>query len=1150
MTLKLGHKILLLISIPLAFILIAIAVLAAVQQSTTRAERLSNHSVLVLDRVRSLSKSMSDAEDDQRGYLLTKDPAFLVRTRHTMASIPAQLAALEELVSDNPSQEAASRVMRSLAIARLDLMGKTLSAASAGTTIGPRVLADVRAGTVSMDEFVRRMQTFTDEEVRLQHERDEALGRSIALLNWVLGLSAVVVVLLTLAVMRIFSRGTAARISALADKAHRIANELPLGTEAAASNDEIASVDRAFHQMAHSIGERQALLMRYRLLAEHSRDIILFVRRSDTRIVDANRAAVAAYGYSREELLQLTVPDLRVPEERDVVAKQIEGTDRGAVFYESRHRRKDGTSFPVEVTGQAADFGGERLLVSIVRDVSDRKRAEQERDRFFEASLDMMCVASFGGYFIRLNESWERTLGYTRHELKAIPFIEMVHPDDVEATASAMRALTEGKTVVGFENRYRRKDGVYLWFSWSAIPSLDDGLIFAVARDVTERKHKDEELARSRDQANEASRVKSEFLANMSHEIRTPMNGIIGTTALLRSMALNPEQREYVEIIAESGEALLAIINQILDLSKLEAGKVSREEVDFSPVSVVESVSMLFAPAAAAKGLSIQSFVAPDVMPTLRGDPGLLRQILVNLTGNAVKFTESGGVLINVERVRSGSSDAVLRFSVSDTGIGVLDGDYERLFEPFSQADTSTTRKYGGTGLGLSISKGLAELMGGEIGAQPNEEGGTTFWFTARFSRPAAALEKAPRDAFSGVRVLVADPDAVSRDILHRYMFNWGMRNGIVAATAAEALACLRDAALNSDPYGLAFVAAEIANEEHGTFAREVAADPKLSATRLILIKGISGEPSGVTPQPGFAYFLTKPIRQSYLFDCIAAALHRTPDKQSEGEAPATRPQGQPLSGRVLVAEDNEINRRLAAAQFKRLGIDADFVENGRDAVAAVAQGAHALVFMDCQMPVMDGFEATRAIRMAEQRTGAHLPIVAMTANAMEGDRETCLARGMDDYMSKPVDIERLGAVVERWLGLPADSPPAAHNGASDTPLDLTRLRGVFGDDREAIVSLLRATAEESTSVFARLRKALDARDGRAVAQAAHELKGFMANVGAARVADIAGRIEGSVSNGTCDVAESDSDELGAAIDRVVEFARSTIERHENGSAP
>ncbi|HET9342204.1 MAG TPA: PAS domain S-box protein [Candidatus Eremiobacteraceae bacterium] len=1160
MSLKLGHKVFLLTAIPLVFLLGAIGLIAFAQRNTASAVALADHSRLVLAQTSALMQTMLDAEDNKRGYVITGSSQYSSRCKADMSAVPQEFGSLEKMVSDNPGQERAAHSLDAVATTRLALMRSTLALAESGRLGRSAALARFETESAPMNAFRRQMIAFINEETRLQAIRNDALHHSFDVLNILLVTSAVSALALTLLLIAVFSRGTVRRISVLGDKAERFAQGNALGDPAPPGiDDEIARADRAFHAMADVVAQRQGILTRYQLLAEHARDIILFVRRRDAHIIEANGAAVQAYGYSRAELLQMTAADLRVPEERQTLAKHLESSDHGPIFFESTHLRKDGSSFPVEVTGQGGHIDGERVLLSIVRDVSDRKKVEAERDRVFNMSIDMMCVANFDGYFVRLNPAWERTLGFTRDELMSVPSFEYMHPGDRDASAAALHVLTEGLAVEGFENRYRRKDGEYRWFAWSAIPALDDGLIYAVARDVTERREKDAELERSRDRANEASRIKSEFLANMSHEIRTPMNGIIATIGLLSSMALTQEQSEYVDIIKESGEALLAIINQILDLSKLEAGKVLLDEVEFSPLKMVESVSMLFASAARQKGLSIQGYVDPDVPSALRGDAGQLRQVLINLTGNAVKFTDSGGIVLRVDQQSSSVAGVVLRIAVSDTGIGLTGEALERLFEPFTQADSSTTRRYGGSGLGLSISKRIVELFGGEIGVERNQDRGTTFWFTIPLRRCSAERSKLAAPFFAGVRVLVVDPDTVSRDVLHQYLFNWGMRNGVTASTIREALTLLRSAAAAGDPYDLAFIDGGLVRGDE--LIQGIADDRRLAATKLILLNPIAVTSSQESPRPaGFSYFLSRPIRQSYLFDCIAAALHRSadgPEPVSEKPPPAAAVGDSPAANgrvrKILVAEDNEINRRVASAQFKRLGVDADFVRNGREAVDAVAAGGYDVIFMDCQMPEMDGFEATREIRKAELQSGAHIPIIAMTANAMEGDRETCVARGMDDYLSKPVDFDGLRATLDRWVT--GDAHPSAGGGdvlkqsgagRMSPPMDLSRLRQFFGDDDAALDELLRVTVENTGSILARLQRALDAHDAESARHAAHELKGFAANVGAETVATLAAQVESRITTMSWDKAQVESTELSVAIDHMVDFAIKNINAAAN----
>jgi PAS domain S-box-containing protein len=821
------------------------------------------------------------------------------------------------------------------------------------------------------------------------------------------------------------------RLSALRAKAVRFAQTGELGPSIP-GQDEIAQVDQALHTMAKVVAERQDALERYRLLAEHARDVILFVRRSDSRIIEANISAVQTYGYERSELLSLSMRELRDPDTLSSLDGALAAALRGGSTYETRHRRKDGSIFPVEVTAQGTTIAGEPTILSIIRDITERKRTEHERDHFFDLSLDMMCVANFDGHFVRLNPAWQATLGFSAEELCAASFMDFIHPDDREKTNAATSILSTGNTVISFENRYRCKDGSYRWFLWNATPSPEDGLIYATARDVTERKAAEAALAQARDQATEASRLKSQFLANMSHEIRTPMNGVIGMTELLLATPLNDDQREYAVTVQESAAALLTLINEILDFSKLEAGKMELEQIDFSVVTVSEGVVELLAAPARQKSLAIQAFVAPDVPRSLLGDPGRLRQILVNLVGNAIKFTERGQVTLHVTRHTSQGNNVTLRFAVNDTGVGISESARARLFQPFTQADGSTTRKFGGTGLGLSISKRIVELMNGEIGVESQEQSGSTFWFTARFEVSTKdSLALPTKSSLVGRRALVVDDDATAREVFHQYIVSWGMRNG-QAPSGSEALDTLLKAAASADPYDLVMIDFKMPHMDGFALARAIRSEPALSRTKLILITAFDARERGQEAmRAGFEGYLTKPVKQSQLFDLITSVLedgaHANPPSDAKrSEKTATTPMVPKTISKVLIVEDNAINRRVALRQLKRLGIEAEVATNGREAVEAVARKSYQLVFMDCQMPEMDGFEATRAIRQAQRRNGAHIIIVAMTANALEGDRDMCIARGMDDYLSKPVQLDRLREILARWLPGPSETTATA----------------------------------------------------------------------------------------------------------------------------
>ena len=811
---------------------------------------------------------------------------------------------------------------------------------------------------------------------------------------------------------------------------------------------------------------------------------------------------------------------------------------------------------------------GEQFIVGVIRDITESKKTEEalrENEAKFRDLFDNAPIAyhelDTEGRYTRINHTEELLLGYTNDEMRGR------HPSEFvleKVSREAFSAKLAGNNPLqAVERTFIRKDG-------TLVPVLnEDRLIYdgagkvtgirSTLQDITERKRNEKQLEKTRDAALESARLKAEFLANMSHEIRTPMNGVVGMTGLLLDTDLSERQQEYAETIQSSADSLLTIIDDILDFSKIESGLLRFETIDFDLRAAVESPLALLAEKAQAKGLEVASLVYKDVPTALRGDPGRLRQILTNLIGNAVKFTDHGEVVVSVKTEKEDAEHIVLRFEIKDTGIGISEAAQKRLFQAFTQADGSTTRKYGGTGLGLAISKQLVGLMNGTIGIESTPGKGSTFWFTGRFEKQMDAIhiteQPYPFD-LTGVRILIVDDNATNRKIMVHQSLSWGMI-AAEAESGKQALELLHEAAADGQPFNIALLDLMMPEMDGFQLAGAIKTDPAIAEVALVLLPSFGQKGHGEAARiAGIAAYLQKPVRQSHLYECLSAIMAQAASTEPAGPPPLVtqhslreskirQTKSQVLSNaRILVAEDNPVNQKVALGQLNNLGFAATAVLNGREVLKALEAADFDIIFMDCQMPEMDGFEATAEIRRIEG-TDRHTTIIAMTANALEGDRQKCLEAGMDDYLSKPVKADALREMLGRWVK-PADSPApdvVSSNGSAGAKNGGAIDRSVISGLREMqqpgkpdfVTEVIDLFLDDAALQLDQLREALSADDRPARRRLAHLIKGSSANIGADRMAKLLEELENTDTdatraNSTFTILESEFTQVKAAL--------------------
>ncbi len=796
-----------------------------------------------------------------------------------------------------------------------------------------------------------------------------------------------------------------------------------------------------------------------------------------------NRAGAVLLGYQPEELLGRDLHQLihhsyedGSPYPLDECPIYLAGqAGEGCQIDDEILWRQDGTFFPVEIASRPI-YEAEVLKGAVITfaDISERKQRDQAmRDAL--ATLDATTDGTFifdphTLRFSYVNEGAVLQTGYSREELLRMTPVDIKPNFNEQQFRALIVPLASGEVQSHtFTAVHRRKTGENMPVEIN-LQCVGTGTaqarFIAIVRDITEREQVQQELLAAKDLAESSALAKSEFLATMSHEIRTPMNGVIGMTSLLLDTDLTPEQRECAETVRRSGDHLLTVINDILDFSKIEAGKMNLEVIDFDLRTAVDEAVDLLAEQASCKGLTLDRLFHADVPSALRGDPGRLRQILINLMGNAIKFTEQGEVTLSVTLLQQTDCDATVRFEVRDTGIGLAPEAQGQLFQSFHQADSSTTRKFGGTGLGLAICKQLTELMGGQIGAEGQPGEGSTFWFTAQLSKQTestASAHELTSQSLHGLRLCIVDDSPINRRILELYALRWGVQC-LVAEDGLKALAHLRKAAIKGQACDLALIDMRLPDMDGLKLAAVIKADPLLAPTQLILLtsQGQRGD-AKAAQAAGYAAYLTKPVEASQLHECLIEVLKQsaapTTDKalsvdQVSPPELITRhslaEKNAQATVRILLVEDNIINQKVTVRMLKKLGYHrVDLAANGLEALEALTRIPYAAILMDCHMPEMDGFAATREIRRCEaltNETGAHngkyvprlspqasrlVPIIALTASVQAENRDLCIAAGMNDYLSKPVNPKMLAEVLARWIS----APPLISDSMDDRPL-------------------------------------------------------------------------------------------------------------------
>ncbi|MEP7338750.1 MAG: response regulator, partial [Acidobacteriota bacterium] len=1309
-TAKVAYKGLLLIATPLILLLLFVGLVVQVKHQSKSDEVLALHSQEVIGVSQLLLIHLSDTESAVRGYVITGDQRFVSSQTKSLESVAQMTLQLQNLVNDNPLQQASAGKIRQLTAQRMDHLSSLVRLVKSGNQKQAEEQVKVGTGADLMERVRAEMSAFSREEERLGAERRQILDTSWQRLSWLLVAGTAAAILLASILTLLFSGGISRRLQQLRDNALSLAEGKELAPPLT-GQDEIAELDRVFHKMADLLDERtrrekaviegtsdaifiKDLEHRYLMMNQAGADAIgttidkvigasndelieadsaRRIRERDNEViasgqtithefVSSNKAGVeraylstrAPYrdrqgrivgtfgisrditeqkraeaaliesdrrfrslfydapvgyhevdiegritcvnttellmlGYASDEMIGHHIWEFIEEAElvRTTIAEKIAGIlPLGTV--ERSFRCKDGTFMAVQLDDQMLnDQNGRTIGIrATMQDIRERKLIEAKLKESELQLVEAQYITQLGSWTWDIptnTTSWSKALYYIYgvgpEDLPATieGYLSVVHPADREIVFGLIKEALRTFQGCSFEHRIIRPDKTVRVHHLTLKVTLDGNgrpvQMFGTAQDITERVQLEEALKDARDMALESVRLKSEFLANMSHEIRTPMNGVIGMSGLLLQTELTAPQQAYAETIESSAEALLTIIDDILDFSKIEAGLLRFEKIDFDLRSAVEATIELLAERAHAKGLELASLVYRDVPTALQGDPGRLRQVLTNLIGNAIKFTANGEVVVRVKKISETESRATLRFEIQDTGIGISTEEQSRLFRPFTQADGSTTRKYGGTGLGLVISKQLVELMGGQIGIESTPGVGSTFWFSAEFEiqHESTPTVLETTGSLAGVRVLIVDDNSTNRNILNHQTSSWGMI-ATEAESGTRALQMLRASVSQGQPFNIALLDLMMPAMDGFQLAGAIKADPEIAAVALVLLPsfGEAGHDEKAR-QLGIAAYLQKPVRQSKLYNCLMAVLAGcagikplTPAqlaaRHSLREA-AVRQNPETLStARIIIAEDNLVNQQVALGQLYNLGYRAEVVANGLELLAALEKAEFDLILMDCQMPEMDGFAATAEIRRRED-AARHSIIIAITANALDGDAEKCLAAGMDDYLSKPVKVEILRQKLERWISPAKTSPSEPGLGGPGLPglieatvsagntrtnvIDQNQLASLRAirqpGNGDFVTELIDMFVSDTVAQLKVLHEAVAGNDVIEIRRLAHFLKGSSANIGAMEMTALYEQLE------RVDSANGDAGALIKRLDQEFELAREALKAERQG---